>query len=298
MYTTDAYLYARADALTVDTARTTAFRNFMATHPEQKATKYVKINGITATNPWGTTYHHATTAGDPIWKAVGGTSPLTKLLNTQGVHIPDATLKRVPTGTQDRPMLIVDEVFGYSAFFADVKPNAANHTFTCSNAALYWHTSNGLDGRNPKSNDKRNYNSRGRIPDAMCIPGAEIKAAAAAGTDLGRKLQIFHVETRTTDGYTHPMVGCENGKNGFGAEGELLRLKPSIDYKALGASGAQLSLLWTMQRRGMYFGDNSGSSARLKGEQGAPGYLPYAGTNITPDCLAIAPWTHWEIVTR
>lgn len=298
IYSSDAWLYARADALPVDVARTTSFRNFMATHPEQKATKYMKINGITATNPWGTTYHRATVAADPIWKAVGGTSPLTKLLNIQGVHIPDVVLKRVPTGTQDRPMLIVDEVFGYSAFFADVKPNFTNHTFSVSNAAIFWHGSNGLDADNPLSNDNRNFNSRGRIPDAMCISGAAVRAAAAANTDLGQKFQVFFVETKSTEGHVHPMVGEENKKLGWGAEGAHLRLKSSIDYVALGATGGLLALLRSLQRYGCYNGDNSGSSSRLKGEQGAPGYLPYAGTNITPDCLSIAPWPHWEVVAR
>lgn len=298
LYKTDSYLYSRADTLKVDAARTASFHSFMANHPDQKNTKYCKINGITPTNPWGTTFYHPTTAGDPIWKAVGGKSPLTKLLNTQGVHIRDDVLKRVPTGTQDRPMLIIDELFGYSAFFADVKPDFTHHTFSVSNAAIFWHGSNGLDGKNPRSDDNRNFNSRGRIPDSMCIPGAEIKAAAAAHTDLGRVLQMFFVETKSTEGHISPMVGEENKKVGWGAEGERLRLKSSIDYASRGATGALLSLLWTLQRHGCYNGDNSGSSSRLKGEQASSSYLPYAGTNITPDCLNIAPWADWEVCAR
>lgn len=195
-------------------------------------------------------------------------------------------------------MLVIDEVFGYSTFFADVVPNFANRTFNVSNAACFWHGSNGLDADNPLSNDKRNFNSRGRIPDSMCIPGAEIKAAAAAKTDLGRVLQMFFVETKTTEGHIHPMVGQENKKVGWGAEGTRLRLKPTIDYAARGAKGEQLSVLWTLQRHGCYIGDNSGSSSRLKGEQASSSYQPYAGTNITPDCLSVAPWPDWEVCAR
>lgn len=200
-----------------------------------------------------------------------------------------------PTGTQDRPGVMIDPVFGYTVQFADAVVNKANRTINVSNAAVFYHSSNGLDYRNPKSNDSRNFSSRGRIPDAMIVRRDALDRAVAAGTGLGHVLHLFFVETTTADGVVHPMTGSEGDKVGFGAEGERIRIKPSVNLAARGLTGAALALARTMQQNGAYIGDNSGSTTQIKASQ--PHH--YVGTNIITDAFkGKISWNDFEVIER
>jgi hypothetical protein len=207
----------------------------------------------------------------------------------------DAVADTFPTGTQDRPGVMVDPVFGYTVQFADAVPNKATRTITVSNAGIMWHGSNGLDGRNPSSDDERNFTSRGRIPDAMVIRRDQLDRAIANGTGLGHVLHLYFVETNTADGVVHPMTGAESGKAGWGAEGERIRIRPDLDLEARGLSGAALAIARTLQENGAYIGDNSGSSTQLKASQPHN----YTGTNLTTDALrGKITWADFEVVPR
>jgi hypothetical protein len=140
-------------------------------------------------------------------------------------------------------------------------------------------TATALDYRNPKSDGPKNFSSRGRIPDAMVIRRDTLNTAMANNTGLGHVLHLFFVETNTADGVVHPMVGSEGDKAGWGAEGERIRLDPSINLAARGLTGAALAVARTMQENGMYLGDNSGSSSQIKASQ--PQH--YLGTNLATD---------------
>ena len=294
-YTGDSYFRSTVGALSVDSTRTAAFRSFMKTHPDQKKFAYPRINGAASGNSWGTTFHLGS-ASDPVWKLKNPRTE-TKILATQGFHMADAVAARVPTGTQDRPLLVVDPVLGYSIFCADVVPDRATRTITVSNSAVDYHASNGLDGRNPRSNDKRNFNSRGRIPDALVIRPDLLSYGMANGTGLGHVLQAFFVETRSADGFRHPMVGAENSKVGFGAEGERLAISPSVDLTKRGLSPAGLVLARTLQQHGMYLGDNSGSFTKLKGAQSTSTYDPYGGA-LNADSLKRITWDDFVVLER
>ncbi len=256
----------------------------MKSHPDQggKGITWPKITGTNG-NQWGTTFHLGRDA-DPVWK-IQSPRKETQILGTQGFHMADEVMTRVPSGTQDRPMCIVDPVFGYTAFFADVVANKATRTLTVSATGITYHSSNGLDRRNPKCNDQRNFTSRGRISDACIIRPDLVADGIANGTGLGHVLQFFFVETKTSDGVCHPMVGAEQDKNGFGAEGERVAIRPNVNLAARGLSGAALVVARTLQEHGAYLGDNSGSSTQLKGPQTSSTYNPWAGMNITVDCL-------------
>jgi len=267
----------------VDGAATTSFRAFMRSHPDQKAFSWPKITG-TGSNQWGTTFH-LSRSGDPVWKISTGTRSETAILANQGFHMADSVVDRIPTGTQDRPFLIVDPTFGYSLFCADVIPNKASRTIKVSAAAVFHHSSNGLDGRNPRSNDRRNFNSRGRITDSMVIRADVLKAAIANNSGLGYVLQMFFVETSTAAGFCSPMVGAENNKSGWGAEGVRIAIRPDVNLPGRGLTSAALVVARTLQQNGCYLGDNSGSSSQLKGEQTSSKYNPWAGTNLSVDCL-------------
>ena len=294
-YGSGSYLRTPVAGMAVNAARTTSFRSFMRTHPDQRSISYPRITGMNG-NQWGTTTH-VSSASDPVWKLKNPRRETT-ILGTQGFHMADDVARRVPTGTQDRPFLIVDPVFGYSLFCADVVPDFQTRTITVSASAVFHHTSNGLDKRNPRSNDARNFASRGRIPDAMAIRPDLLKAGIANGTGLGHVLHAFFVETLTTAGTQHPMVGCESGKYGWGAEGERIAIRSNLDLRARGLTDAALVIARTLQTHGAYLGDNSGSSTMLKGVQTTSTYNPYAGTNMKVDCLKLLTWDDFVVLER
>src|SRR4051794_39575186 len=236
VYSADSFFRSRVTNAPVDAARTASFHAFMASHPDQAGITWPQIN----MNPdWAMSYHVGT-ATDPVWRLAGGATsdPHLAILRTQGFHMADSVADTFPTGTQDRPGVMVDPVFGYTAQFADAVPNKATRTITVSNAGIMWHSSNGLDYRNPRSDDARNFTSRGRILDAMVIRRDALDRAVEQGTGLGHVLHLYFVETKTTDGFRSPMVGTEGNKFGWGAEGERIRISPSVDLAGRGLSGA------------------------------------------------------------
>lgn len=294
-YGADSYFQSRVDGpdVQVNQTRTTEFRNFMATHPEQAGITWPKLN---MNVNWAMSYDYGT-ADDPIWKLTGGNTsdPRLRILQTQGFHMSDAVASSFPTGTQDRPGVVIDRVFGYTVQFADAVPNMSTRTISVSNAGIMWHSSNGLDYRNPLSNDSRNFTSRGRILDAMIVTREELDAAVAANTGVGHVLHLFFVETRSTDGFNQPMVGAEGGKYGWGAEGERLRIKPTVDLEARGLTGYALALARTLQQNGAYIGDNSGSATQIKLSQPDR----YTGTGLTTDVFkGKLTWADFEVVTE
>ena len=292
-YSASSYFKSRVEGASVNANRTKAFRNFMATHPDQKAISWPKVN----LNPdWAMSYHVGKER-DPIWRLAGGNTgdPRLRILRTQGFHMADSVAGTFPSGTQDRPGVMVDKVFGYTVQFADAVPNKATRTITVSNAGIMWHSSNGLDYRNPRSNDDRNFTSRGRIIDAMVVRRDILDRAVANGTGLGHVLHLFLVETNTADGAVHPMTGYESGKSGWGAEGERIRIAPGVNLVARGLTGAALALARTLKEHGAYLGDNSGSSTQIKASQPHN----YTGTNLTTDAFrGKLTWDDFEVVQR
>jgi hypothetical protein len=296
-YTADSFFKSRVDGATVpiDSTLTSQMHAFMATAPDQKGVTWPKIN----LNPGWSGHNYVHRAGDtaPVWKLssnTGGTADSRlNIVRSQGVHIADKVWSSVPTGTQDRLLVLQDHVYGYTVQCADVVPNTATRTWTASNCGILWHSSNGLDYRNPRSNDQRNFTSRGRIIDAMQIPRAELDRAIANGTGVGHVLHLFWVETNTAHGFVHPMINDESDKAGWGIEGVRLRLKPSVDLVARGLTGAGLAIARTYKEHGTYIGDNSGSPTQTK--VGPP--EDYVGTNLATDYFkGKLTWNDFEVV--
>jgi hypothetical protein len=300
-YTSDAYFRTTvtsgttsktlSSGLSVDSTRTAAFRAFMRTHPDQKSYAYPRIAG-TGSNRWGTAYAMGT-ASDPIWKLTGSVGPYCSTLATTGFHAPE-WLATVLTGTSDSPFCVVDLGSGFTVFGTKASV-VAPHTISVASAGITYHSSNGLHRKDPLSNDPRNFTSRGRISDSMVIRSDLVANGIANNTDLGHVLHLFLCETNSSDGFRHPMVACEGGKAGFGAEGERIILDPAVDLTTRGLSPAGLVIARTLQRYGCYFGDNAGRESMLKAEQETAAHPVWNG-RLNQDSLAGLRWDDFVVL--
>jgi hypothetical protein len=290
-YGATSYFRTPVTGVSQDPARTYAFRTFMRSHPDQRAYAYPRIKG-TGSNMWGTAYAMST-AADPLWKLVGSLSPIYSVLQTTGFHAPD-WLASVLSGTTDSPFCVVDLGSGFTVFGTKARL-VAPRTLAVQAAGITYHSSNGLHRANPLSNDKRNSTSRGRISDAMVIRADLVRHGIANDTDLGHVLHLFLVETRSSDGFRSPMVACEAGKCGFGAEGERIAIDPAVDLTTRGLSPAGLVVARTLQRYGCYIGDNAGRESALKAEQETSSH-PVWGGLLGQDSLAGLTWDDFVVL--
>jgi hypothetical protein len=291
-YGIDSYFRAPVTGLTPDPTRTAAFRGFMATHPDQRSYAYPRIRG-TGANRWGTTYA-ISTAADPLWILTGNVPAICSTLAITGFHAPD-WLASVLTGTTDSPFCVIDLGSGFTVFGTKASVVAPG-TISVQSAGITYHSSNGLHRKNPLSNDQRNFTSRGRISEAMVIRSDLVDYGIANDADLGHVLHLFLVETSSSDGYRHPMVGCESEKYGFGAEGERIAIDPGVDLTQRGLSPAGLVVARTLQRFGCYFGDNAGRESALKAEQETSAHPVWSG-RLGPDSLAGLRWDDFVVLS-
>lgn len=291
-YTPGSYFRTPVSAA-VDIAATTSFRAFMKSHPDQAGTPYPLIRGV-AGNPWGTTYAEGG-AADPVWRLTGSLPSEVGILATKGFHAP-AWFGQMLTGTGDSPFVVVDRAHGWSVWGARAKV-VGDHLVHVASAGLFEHASNGLDKRNPLSDSTLNFRSRGAIPDAMVIRRDLVDWGVAHGTDLGHVLHLFMVETDSSAGHRHPMVGSESGNSGWGAEGQRIAIDPSVDLSTRGLSPGALVIARTLQRYGAYIGDNAGGPTSLKAEQENTTHAVWGGT-LTPESLRGITWDDFVVLTR
>jgi hypothetical protein len=202
----------------------------------------------------------------------------------------------MPTGDQDRLLVVYDPIFGYVAQFADAAVGP-NNTITASNAGIMFWDSNCLDYRNPLSDDQRNFTSRGRIVPAMQVPPEWLQSAISNGTGLGYTMHWFFVENDSTfqPPFVHPMISDESGGDGWGPEGVRLRIDPAVDLATRGLTPGCLAIARTMQENGAYVGDNSGSVTQIK--LGHPDQYP-ASMGLSTNCFSgKISWSDFQVVT-
>lgn len=293
-YTPGAFFTSPTLGAPINTTRTAAFRTLMKTHPDQRSTAYPLIRG-TSGNAWGTAYAYGT-ATDPVWKLAGTVPAACADLKTTGFRAP-AWLGQMLTGTSDSPFVVIDTGTGQSVWGAKAVWKPGTQTITVGASGRFKHATNGLDRRNPRSDGRSNERSRGAIPDAMVIRKDLIDYGVANSTDLGHVLHLFMVETKTTDGHCHPMVGHESSKNGFGAEGERIAIRADLDLTTRGLSPEALVVARTLQRYGAYIGDNAGSKTALKAEQESS-VRPVWGGRLPANALSRLSWDDFVVIER
>lgn len=294
-YSADSFFKSKVAGAPVDAARTAAFVKFMTTFADQKAFSAPTIKGL-GTNKWGTAYAVGT-AADPIWKLTGSVPSQVAWLKTVGFHAPAGFGKQL-TGTSDSPFCVQDRATGCTVWASKTSAGSGNTITVAGSAGAYFHNTNGLDQRNPKSNGPRNFRSRGAIPDGMVIRRDLVDYGIANNTGLGHVLHMFMTETNAADGHCHPMVGHES-QSGFGAEGERIFLKPSIDLTTRGLTPFGLVIARTLQTHGCYFGDNAGGESTLKAEQTSAAHNPWTGLVVSDKVLLNKiTWADFQVATR
>lgn len=294
-YTANSFFKSRLNGAPVATGRTDKFRSFMKSYPDQRDYPHPRINGI-GENRWGTAYAMGR-ADDPIWRLTGSVPSKVSRLRTDGFHAPE-WLDQTFSGTNDTPFCVVDRASGFTVFAANARV-VDKHVINVSSAGLTYHSSNGLHYKNPRSNDERNFTSRGRISDAMVIRRDLVDHGIAHDTDLGHVLHIFLCLTDADDGFCHPMVATETKHvGGFGAEGERIAIAPSVDVTKRGLSPGALVIARTLQNYGCYIGDNSGSSSALKAEQDSSSRPPVWDGTLTIDCLDGLTWNDFVVIEQ
>ena len=130
----------------------------------------------------------------------------------------------------------------------------------------------------------------------MVIRRDLVSWGVASGGDLGHVLHLFMVETDSSAGHVHPMVGSESGKYGWGAEGQRIAIDPGIDLTTRGLSPEALVVARTLQRYGAYLGDNSGGPTALKAEQESAGRPVWVG-RLPADSLRGLSWEDFVVVS-
>ncbi|SDD56070.1 hypothetical protein SAMN05660690_4558 [Geodermatophilus telluris] len=264
---------------------------------------YPRIRGVQG-NPWGQPYV-LSDCDDPVWRVkirtdgehLYGFGQGNGWLGTQGFHAPASFVDRF-TGTSDSPFTVIDTCGstampgGFTVWGFRAMKGTEPGTVLVAQALAMDATSNGLDRRNPLSNGPANNGSRGNILGSEVIRDDLLAYAQQGGNDgtLGHVLEMFWLETNTTAGHVHPMVGHEADKTGYGAEGIRIRVKESwVPTDA--CTGPGLVIARTLQRYGAVIGDNSGSGSAIKAEQGST----YPG--LTQDALAsCVTWGDMEFV--
>ncbi len=292
-YSSTSFFRGSVAGAPVDTARTSLFRTFMKTFVDQKSCGFPVINGVGG-NQWGTAYAMGAST-DPIWKLTGSVPSAVSLLKTQGFHAPD-WFGTMLSGTTDSPFVVIDCGSGISVWAAKAAVSGT-HTISVGSAGYFEHASNGLDKRNPKSDSSVNFRSRGAIPDAMVIRRDLVDAGIANGTGLGHVLHMFIAETRSSDGFCSPMVGCESNQFGFGAEGERVAIASTVDLTKRGLSPAGLVVARTLQQNGAYIGDNAGTGTALKAEQSSAARDVWKGL-LAQNALQGITWDDFVVLPK
>lgn len=128
----------------------------------------------------------------------------------------------------------------------------------------------------------------------MVIRNDLLRYAIENNTDLGHVLHMFWNVPDSGAGVAHPMVGYEKPRTGYGAEGERMRVKPSIELDARpGCGDVAKAIAKTLQNYGSYIGDTSGGNSGVKAEQGST--FPGLTQDVLSGCIT---WDDLEFLPR
>lgn len=229
-------------------------------------------------------YYPTTTDKAYAIKSTGGTLP------------PELGSLRIPKGAKpatgsDGEMMIWDNNKGYVVGLHAAVYDSTNDTWSANGADVYYTASNGLNKSLPESNDSRNVGHRG-YPSAIAqVRYDEIQAGA-----VNHVLKVALDETGECHYY--PGSGNESGKGGNICEGQILRIKPSVDLSQRNLTPAARIIATAMQKYGVVVGDTGGNNMALKLENISYTHpdLSWSSVGLTNSSLSAIKWDDFEAI--
>jgi hypothetical protein len=91
----------------------------------------------------------------------------------------------------------------------------------------------------------------------------------------------------------------EESQSGWGAEGERIFIRKSVDLTTRGLSPFGLVIARTLQEHGCYLGDNAGRESTLKAAQTTAVSNPWAGLTVSDKVLlGKVTWADFDVASR
>ena len=224
--------------------------------------------------------------GMPVYRAKPS-NPLVRISSgghTVRVHIPRQA--RAMKGS-DAALTVIDKSTNQVVGLFGAHGSGTN--WSVSGLSRYGYQTNGIAGGLP-SGVKSNFGHRGIPASVPAVTKGEIQRGK-----IRHRLEIYWHETasRTPEGRSayFPMTGSESGKSGVVPEGAVIRIKPSVNLKALSLSPAAYVIARALQKYGAVVGDNSGqgNSMKLQGNTNWSGIL-------NKNSLRSIPWSDFVFV--
>jgi hypothetical protein len=237
-----------------------------------------KIQGLKLSiDKWAEPFYWAK-EGDPWYEIAGFPVPR--------VRIPKGA---VPATNSDSEMTIFDLEKGWVIkFWRASFDGKAWHT---SSKTWYALASNGLEGRLPESDEKRNTGHRGYPPALHGVRWDEVK-----GGILRHTLKVGL--DKTGESHVYPGCGHEKNRGGIIPEGAIFRIKPSVDLASRGLKSNALVIARAIQTYGVVVGDTGNTPMALKMEalekEGRPERWSQLG--IETDSLAVIRFDDFECI--
>jgi hypothetical protein len=224
--------------------------------------------------------------GMPVYRAAPS-DPLVRISSSGHrirVHIPRGAH---PMVGNDAALTVIDrsanQVVGL--FGAHV----SGGKWSVTGLSRYRYRSNGIAG-GLRGGIKANFGHRGIPASVPVITKKEIKRGA-----IRHRLEIYWHETasKTPTGKSayFPMTGSESGNSGVVPEGAVIRIKRSVNLRALHLSRAALIIGRALQRYGAVVGDNAGSGNSIKVQANAH----WRGI-LNKNSLRKVPWKDYVFV--
>ena len=236
--------------------------------------------------------------GQPVFRAGPGDPEFDVRVSGASSRPPELASLRIPrraraADTSDAAMTVFDRDRGYVTALtgADYDPTAGR--WTARGATVTYLASNGLHVRTGRSDNRRNNGThRGNNGATMMVRYAEV--------DSGAIRHVLKVASgpETSRGFVFPMVGSDGDSADpvAPAQGLRFRIKPSVDLDALRLNPQARVIAKTLQRYGMYIGDNGGHTILKLQDTRASGLGQLWQLNSTALCSLPLGAKYWDVI--